>query len=91
MFDCNIIEKSACLTQASKFHIALTYASTICNGNRIAACCLSVNAPFILYTRGTTQKRTTSPQLSAEATQLQRNVAAVASRWIGTGIEPQIA
>ena len=37
-FDCyDIIEQSACLTQASKFYIALEKASMICNGSRIAA------------------------------------------------------
>ena len=45
-FDCyDIIERSACVTQASKFYIALTQASMICNGNRIAACRVSVNEP----------------------------------------------
>ena len=52
------------------------------------------------FTRGITPKRVTelrgpSPRLSAWATQLRRNVAAVASRWrhcadlTGPGIEPQ--
>ena len=46
MLDCyDIIEQSACLTQASKFYIALTQPCMICNGNRFAACRVSVNAP----------------------------------------------
>ena len=44
----DIIEQSACLTQASKYYIALIAASMICNGNCIAACRVSVNAPLYL-------------------------------------------
>ena len=41
--DCyDIMEQSACLTQASNFYIALTQPSMICNGNGLATCRVSV-------------------------------------------------
>ena len=53
----------------------------------------SLHSPY--YAEACNEWRDPSPQLSAWATQLRRNVAAVASRWrdyvdlTGPGIEPQ--
>ena len=55
----------------------------------------SLYSPY--YAEACNKLRGPSPQLSAWATQLQRNVAMVASRWrhcvdlTGPGVEPQIS
>ena len=47
-FDCyDIIEQSACLTQASTFYIAVSRASIVCDGSRVDAYRVSVNAPIL--------------------------------------------